>query len=72
MNLQLVEMNFTLRGKEKKLNILENDIKQLESKFGNSLSIEELEKKIQELNLTKADNVKYLRLKTSPTLSLEE
>ena len=72
MNLQLVEMNFTLRGKEEELTVLDNEIKQLESKIGSSLSIKELEKKVQELKLTKADDIRYLKVNRTPSLSLEK
>jgi len=71
MEMCLVEMNFDLRKKEEEVGALENETKQLESKIGNTLSIEELKKKVQDLKLTKANEIRYLRLKGTPTLSLE-
>ena len=71
MDVCLVEMNFHLREKEEELTLLQNETKQLESKIGSALSIEELKKKVEDLKLTKVNEIRYLRLKGTPTLSLE-
>ena len=71
MEMRLVEMNFDLRKKEEEVGALENETKQLESKISNTLSIEELRKKVQDLKLTKVNEIRYLKLKGTPTLSLE-
>jgi len=72
MNLELVEMNFKIREEEEALADVEDEIKQLDSRVGNSLSIEELEKKVQELKLTRADDIRYMKVKVTPSLSLGE
>lgn len=72
LNLQVVEINFNLREGEKELRLLENEIKQLEVKLGNFLSLAELEKRVRKFGLVKADDVRYLKIEKVGSLTLEE
>lgn len=72
LNLQVVEISFNLREREKELRFLENETKGLETKLGNFISLAELEKKVQKFKLTRADEVRYLKIEKIGSLTLEE
>lgn len=72
LNLQLVENNFNLREKEQKLSALKGDVKKLEIQIGETLSINELREISEDLNLAKAENIRYLGAEEAENLSLEK
>ncbi|HOK35309.1 MAG TPA: hypothetical protein PLL80_01075 [Candidatus Pacearchaeota archaeon] len=67
--IEMVEVNFTLREKEKKLALLEEENKEIENQIRQALSLGEMEKKAKELALVKADNIQYLQFSQIGNLS---
>jgi len=71
LNLQLVESNFNLREKEKELSRLEGETKKLEIQVGEVFSIQELKERSEELDLVRAEDIRYLEADKKGNLSLE-
>lgn len=66
---QMVNMNFDLRAKESKLAALQQENKNLEVQIKEGLSLEAMEEKVQNLELVRADDVRYLQFSASSSLS---
>jgi len=71
LNVQLVELNFDLKERDVKIESLEAGIQKVESRIGNSLSIEDLRSVANNLNLVDVENVRYLEPGSVPSASLQ-
>ena len=71
LNLQLVESNFNLREKEKELSRFKSETEKLEIQVGGIFSIQEIRERSKELDLVKAEDIRYLETDKKESLSLE-
>jgi len=71
LNIQLVELNFDLKERDVKIESLEAGIQKVESRIGDSLSIEDLRAIANNLNLVDVENARYLEPGSVPSASLE-
>ena len=72
LSIQLVEMNYSLGDREEELAMLENDIKGIESQISSSFSIKELNDYADNLKLTKAKDIRYLKTEVLTNVSLKK
>mgnify|MGYP007030177916 CR=1 FL=1 len=72
LNIQLVEANFGLKEMEKKLEEAEIENQNLEAQIGEALSIKKLQEVAQESKLEKAQDIRFVEIKTPGNLSMEK
>ncbi len=72
LNVQLVEANFNLKDIEKKLELSEVESQNLEAQIGETLSMKKLQEIAKESNLEKAQDIRFVELKTPGSLSMEK
>lgn len=71
LNLQLVEANFSLREVSKEAEKVESEIQALESAVVRGSSIDNIKKLAKDLDLKEAQNVRFVQISETGTLSLE-
>ena len=71
LNINLVEANFELKEVEDSLAKIETETQNLESQIVQSVSIERIRGAAENLNLVKAENIKFVKIPNIGNLSLE-
>lgn len=67
--LEMVNINFSLRAKEEVLASLQEENKNLETQIRESFSLQKLEEKAKDLQLVKANDIRYLQFSQGGSLS---